>query len=138
MLPQQRLQMELDETIQNSAANVMQTEVHYDGTHLGSAHCAAFALARNDTNSPAHGVAQDAHMFRKVWDLAASCTGLGVAAGYKAKVIVPPERLISSWIGGSVLCSLSSWESNESGKVDRALYDELGTACVERMHVRIT
>jgi len=38
------------------------------------------------------------------------------AAGYDCKVITPPERMISSWIGGSILCSLSCtlWHTKEA------------------------
>ncbi|KAI6654960.1 Actin-3 [Oopsacas minuta] len=45
------------------------------------------------------------------------------------KVIAPPERQYSTWIGGSILASLSSFHSHWIVKQE---YDERGPACVNK------
>jgi actin beta/gamma 1 len=47
----------------------------------------------------------------------------------KIKIIAPPERKYSVWIGGSILASLSSFDSSW---VTKAEYDECGTAIIHR------
>merc|ERR1712180_176374 len=47
----------------------------------------------------------------------------------KIKIIAPPERKYSVWIGGSILASLSSFDSCW---VTKAEYDECGTAIIHR------
>lgn len=47
----------------------------------------------------------------------------------KIKIIAPPERKYSVWIGGSILASLSSFDSMW---VTKAEYDECGTAIIHR------
>jgi actin-related protein len=44
------------------------------------------------------------------------------------KVIAPPERLTSAWIGGSIMASLSTFQNIAIGK---ATYDEYGPSVVE-------
>ncbi|ODM92564.1 actin [Orchesella cincta] len=46
-----------------------------------------------------------------------------------AKVVAPPERRYSVWMGGSVLCSLSSFQDNW---ISRAEYNESGSSVVHR------
>jgi len=46
-----------------------------------------------------------------------------VAASITIKVVLPPERKYSVWIGGSILCSLSSFQTQW---VTRAEYEEQG------------
>jgi len=47
----------------------------------------------------------------------------------KIKIIAPPERKYSVWIGGSILASLSSFDACW---VTKAEYDECGTAIIHR------
>lgn len=47
----------------------------------------------------------------------------------KIKVIAPPERKYSVWIGGSILASLSSFQQMWVSKQE---YDEAGPAIVHR------
>jgi len=47
----------------------------------------------------------------------------------KIKIIAPPERKYSVWIGGSILASLSTFQSMWISKQE---YDESGTAVVHR------
>jgi len=47
----------------------------------------------------------------------------------KIKIIAPPERKYSVWIGGSILASLSSFDASW---VTKAEYDECGTAIIHR------
>ncbi|KAK7249896.1 ATP binding [Aureococcus anophagefferens] len=47
----------------------------------------------------------------------------------KIKVIAPPERKYSVWIGGSILSSLSTFQSMW---ISKAEYDESGPAIVHR------
>jgi len=47
----------------------------------------------------------------------------------KIKIIAPPERKYSVWIGGSILASLSSFDSMW---VTKAEYDECGTSIIHR------
>ena len=47
----------------------------------------------------------------------------------KVKVIAPPERKYSVWIGGSILSSLSTFQSMW---ISKAEYDESGPAIVHR------
>lgn len=47
----------------------------------------------------------------------------------KIKIITPPERRYSSWIGGSILASLSTFQSMWIG---RGEYDEYGSSVVHR------
>jgi len=54
--------------------------------------------------------------------------GLAPAA-VKVKVLAPPERKYSVWIGGSILSSLSTFEENWITKEE---YDESGVAIVHR------
>ncbi|KAH3744454.1 non-muscle actin 6.2 [Pelomyxa schiedti] len=49
--------------------------------------------------------------------------------GMNLKVVAPPERDISPWIGGSILASLSTFQSIWMGKEE---YDESGPAVVHR------
>jgi actin-related protein len=50
-------------------------------------------------------------------------------AGNKIKIIAPPERKYSVWIGGSILASLSTFEEMWVGKDE---YDEAGPTIVHR------
>jgi actin-related protein len=52
-----------------------------------------------------------------------------VSAGMKVKVIAPPERRYSVWIGGSILASLSTFQEMW---ITRDEYDESGPAIVHR------
>ena len=52
-----------------------------------------------------------------------------VPAGMKVKVIAPPERKYSVWIGGSILGSLSTFHDMWITKEE---YDESGPAIVHR------
>lgn len=47
----------------------------------------------------------------------------------KIKIVAPPERKISAWIGGSILASLSTFQSSWIKKSD---YDEHGPTLVHR------
>ena len=47
----------------------------------------------------------------------------------KTKVIVPPERKYSVWIGGSILASLTSFQQQWISKDE---YDEAGPTIVHR------
>jgi actin len=59
---------------------------------------------------------------KEMEDLAPSCL--------KVKVIAPPERKYSVWIGGSIFASLSTFQQKWIPKDD---YDELGPTIVNRM-----
>jgi actin, other eukaryote len=50
-------------------------------------------------------------------------------ASVKIKVVAPPERQYSVWIGGSILSSLSTFQQMW---VSKAEYDESGPAIVHR------
>lgn len=50
-------------------------------------------------------------------------------SGMKIKVIAPPERKCSTWIGGSILASLSTFQHMWISKAD---YDEFGPTIVHR------
>lgn len=50
-------------------------------------------------------------------------------ATMKIKVYAPPERRFSVWIGGSILCGLSSFENMW---ITKAEYEEIGTSIVHR------
>eukprot|EP00930_Biecheleria_cincta_P025780 TRINITY_DN18293_c0_g3_i1.p1 TRINITY_DN18293_c0_g3~~TRINITY_DN18293_c0_g3_i1.p1 ORF type:complete len:1055 (-),score=215.11 TRINITY_DN18293_c0_g3_i1:64-3228(-) len=50
-------------------------------------------------------------------------------AGTRIKIIAPPERRYSHWIGGSILGSLTSFQSMWVSKLD---YDEAGPSVVHR------
>ncbi|KZT33153.1 Actin/actin-like protein [Sistotremastrum suecicum HHB10207 ss-3] len=50
-------------------------------------------------------------------------------SGVKVKVVAPPERKYSVWIGGSILASLSSFQNLWVSKQE---YDEMGPAIVHR------
>ena len=50
-------------------------------------------------------------------------------ASMKVRVISPPERKFSVWIGGSILASLSSFQSQW---ISREEYDEIGSRIVHR------
>ena len=50
-------------------------------------------------------------------------------SGVKIKVIAPPERIHSAWIGGSILTSTSAFQQLWISKQD---YDELGPSIVHR------
>ena len=45
------------------------------------------------------------------------------------KVIAPPERHISAWIGGSILASLSTFHSQW---IHKAEYDDAGPQIINR------
>ena len=47
----------------------------------------------------------------------------------KVKVIAPPERKYSVWIGGSILASLSTFQQMWISKQE---YDEMGASIVHR------
>ena len=47
----------------------------------------------------------------------------------KVKVIAPPERQVSAWVGGSILASLSTFQQMW---VTKAEYDESGPTIVHR------
>ena len=47
----------------------------------------------------------------------------------KIKIVAPPERKYSVWIGGSVLSSLSTFQQNW---ISKAEYDESGPSIVHR------
>lgn len=47
----------------------------------------------------------------------------------KIKVVAPPERKFSVWIGGSILSSLSTFQAMW---ITRAEYDESGPSIVHR------
>ncbi len=47
----------------------------------------------------------------------------------KIKIIAPPERKYSVWIGGSILASLSTFER---AWISKAEYDECGAHIVNR------
>ena len=47
----------------------------------------------------------------------------------KIKVVAPPERKYSVWIGGSILASLSTFSSMWIGKTE---FDEMGPSIVHR------
>merc|ERR1719361_510662 len=51
-------------------------------------------------------------------------------ASNKVKVISPPDRTYSAWIGGSVLSELSSFQDS---LVVQDMYDEIGPSVVHRM-----
>lgn len=51
-------------------------------------------------------------------------------ASSKVKVISPPDRTYSAWIGGSVLSKLSSFQDS---LVVQDMYDEIGPSVVHRM-----
>jgi actin-related protein len=48
---------------------------------------------------------------------------------YKVKVVAPPERKNSVWIGGSILASLSTFQQF---LITKAEYDEFGPSIVHR------
>lgn len=52
-----------------------------------------------------------------------------VPSSMKTKVIAPPERKYSVWIGGSILGSLSSFQQMWISKME---YDECGPSIVHR------
>merc|ERR1711967_124966 len=63
-----------------------------------------------------------------------------VAEATKVKVIAPPERMISVWIGGSILASLSTFsrmwinrESNPDAQPPIVGYEEIGPRIVHQM-----
>ncbi|KAM3138452.1 hypothetical protein pb186bvf_009366, partial [Paramecium bursaria] len=47
----------------------------------------------------------------------------------KIKVVAPPERKFSTWIGGSILSSLSTFQAMW---ITRAEYDESGASIIHR------
>jgi len=51
------------------------------------------------------------------------------APDMKAKIIAPPERKYSTWIGGSILASLSTFQQMWISKQE---YDESGPSIVHR------
>jgi len=51
------------------------------------------------------------------------------ASTIKVKVCAPPERRFSVWIGGSILCGLSSFENMWITKEE---YEEVGNTIVHR------
>ena len=52
-----------------------------------------------------------------------------VASNVKLRVVAPPERKYSVWIGGSILASLSSFQQMWISKEE---YDECGPGIVHR------
>lgn len=50
-------------------------------------------------------------------------------ASIKVKIVAPPERKYSVWIGGSILASLSTFQSMWISKEE---YDESGPSIVHR------
>lgn len=50
-------------------------------------------------------------------------------ASMKIKIVAPPERKYSVWIGGSILASLSTFQQMWVSKQE---YDEAGPAIVHR------
>merc|ERR1711981_1090039 len=71
--------------------------------------------------------------------LQAEIQGL-VPEATKVKVIAPPERMISVWIGGSILASLSTFsrmwiarESNPDAQPPVVGYEEIGPRIVHQM-----
>ena len=52
-----------------------------------------------------------------------------VEKDFKVKVIAPPERKYSAWIGGSILSSLSSFQTQWITKQE---YDETGPSSIHR------
>ncbi len=50
-------------------------------------------------------------------------------ASVKVKIVAPPERKYSVWIGGSILASLSTFQQHWVAKSE---YDEAGPAIVHR------
>ena len=61
-------------------------------------------------------------------------------AATKVKVIAPPERMISVWIGGSILSSLSTFarmwicrESDPDASPPIVGYEEIGPRIVHQM-----
>lgn len=55
-------------------------------------------------------------------------------AGMKTTIVAPPERENSVWIGGSVLASLSTFQTMWVTKQD---YDETGPSVVHRSEFRV-
>src|ERR1700760_4115468 len=53
----------------------------------------------------------------------------------KVKIIAPPERKYSVWIGGSILASLSTFQNLWCSKQE---YDESGPGIVHRSKFRFT
>lgn len=60
---------------------------------------------------------------------AAQASSSGSGAVCKVKVIAPPERKHSVWIGGSILASLPSFMR---GCIKKSEYDEFGASIVHR------
>jgi actin len=52
-----------------------------------------------------------------------------VPSSVKVRVIAPPERKFSVWIGGSILASLSSFQQQW---ITREEYNEIGARIVHR------
>lgn len=52
-----------------------------------------------------------------------------IPATMKVKVVAPPERKYSVWIGGSILASLPTFQHMW---ISKAEYDEAGPSCVHR------
>lgn len=67
----------------------------------------------------------DARLLKEVTQLANE----GGSGNVKVKIIAPPERKYSVWIGGSILCSLSTFQSLWITKDE---YDESGPSIVHR------
>lgn len=55
-------------------------------------------------------------------------------ASMKVKIVAPPERKYSVWIGGSILASLSTFQQMWVTKQE---YDESGPAIVHRSKFRL-
>jgi hypothetical protein len=55
-------------------------------------------------------------------------------ASIKVKIVAPPERKYSVWIGGSILASLSTFQSMWISKEE---YDESGPSIVHREYFRL-
>lgn len=61
--------------------------------------------------------------------MAKEVTAKAPTATVKVKVIAPPERKYSVWIGGSILASLSTFQQMW---ISAAEYQELGPSIVHR------
>lgn len=80
---------------------------------------------RLGATSPARGLG--ASIYEKIGSFIPACS--------RVHVVAPPERKISSWIGGSILSSLKGFESRW---VSAAEYGELGARVLDRMHTSWT
>ena len=68
-------------------------------------------------------------MFPGIADRMSKEIGALAPSSMKIKVVAPPERKYSVWIGGSILASLSTFQQMWISKGE---YDESGPAIVHR------